>query len=140
MKRTVIESASLPSKTGQPDIRCSLWPRIVQALASPAAWWASLGMLMVYAVLYLAICFLPLAGLHNSASPVNQAAGWGNKAGMTCNWYLNRRQLRADLHTTFEVVRYVLSPDLDYSGSPVRPSTMPYLSATTNWGTNMPRV
>ena len=140
MKRTAIESAPVPSKFSRQDTRCPLWPRFARALAGRAALWTCFGMLLLNTVLYLAICFLPLAALHNSASPASRLVGWGSAPGMTCNWYLTHRQWRADLRTTFEVARYVFSPELDYSASPVQPNSMPYLSSTTNWGTNMPRV
>jgi hypothetical protein len=140
MKRTVIESAPVPSHNGRQCARYPLWPRIVRALASPAAWWSCFAMLMLFGVLHLAICLLPLASLHNSASPTTKLIGWGYQPGMTCNWYLRHGQWRADLRTSMEIVRYVFSTDLDYSASPLQPNTMPYLSATTNWGTNMPRV
>jgi hypothetical protein len=140
MKATATESAPVRSESGRSDPRCPVWPRVVRALTSPAAWWTCLGMLMLNAVIYVTSCVLPSAPLGASAPQAGWLVGWGYAPGMTCNWYLNHGQWRADLRTAVEVARYIFSPDLDFWGSPRQLNAGPFLSATTNGGKNVPHV
>jgi hypothetical protein len=59
---------------------------------------------------------------------------------MTWGRYLRGGQWKADLRTTLEELRYILSPDLDNWSQPILPPPAPVLSAATNSGTNMPKA
>jgi hypothetical protein len=109
MNRTGVGSTPR-SKSGPQDPEDPLWLRALQALACPAAQWAGLGMLTLIAVLCLATCLAPVALVNVSTGQVSWLVGWGGTPRMTCDWYFRHGQWRADISTTLQVVRFVLSP------------------------------
>jgi hypothetical protein len=68
-------------------------------------------MLTLIAMLCLTTCFAPLASVNVSTGQVSWLVGWGGTPRMTCDWYFRRSQWRADISTTLEVVRFILSPE-----------------------------
>ena len=140
ISRLGFHSAGERAQAGRSAPKNPLWRRIVLAAASPAARWAGIGTLTLMAVLIVATFLMPVVGPGGASIPGLGLVGWGYPSGMTCDWYLRHRQWQADVRTTVAVVRYVLSPDFDSMGSRDLPPNVPFLSATTNRGTNLPPV
>jgi hypothetical protein len=140
MDTTAVGSASVRSKCRRQDTNGPLWLRLVQALVSPAARWAGLGMLTLNVLVCLVACWFPGSPPGTATGQSSSLVSWGYPPGMTSDWYLKHRQWRADLRTTLEVAKYVFSPEFDSWGSPDLRQTGPFLSATTNHGTTLPSV
>ena len=96
--------------------------------------------MLLIAVLFLAALFAPDSPGNSSPHAGHWFSGWGCPPGKTFHWYVSDGQLKADARTALAIVQYVVSPELDPWTPPVVPQPGPFLSATTNSGTNMPKV
>jgi hypothetical protein len=101
---------------------------------------AGVAAVLLIAVLFLGALFSPDSRGSSSPDPGNGFSGWGCPPGKTFHWYVSDGQLMADVRTALAIVRYVLSPELEPRIPPVVPQHAPFLSATTNSGTNIPKV
>jgi len=101
---------------------------------------AGTAIVTLIALLFLAVWWAPGTPETSLAAAGKVYSGWGWPPGKTFQWYLSEGQWKADARTALAVVQFVLSRDPDPSTPPVVPQAAPFLSATTNSGTNMPNV
>ena len=95
---------------------------------------------MLIAVVFLEVWWAPNPPRNSSPGPGNGFTGWGSPPGRNFQWYVSHGQLKADARTALAMLEYVLSPERDLWAAPVVAPPAPFLSATTNSGTNVPRV
>jgi hypothetical protein len=101
---------------------------------------SGVAVVLLIAVLFLAAWTAPDSPGTSSPGTANGFSGWGCPPGKTLYWYVNEGQFKADARTALAIAQYVLSPEFGPRITPVVPQIAPFLSATTNSGTNMPRV
>jgi len=141
MIETTVSPSWAPPKSGQPGVNRS--PALRPSLALVKRFgppFSGVAVLTLITVLFLAAWTAPHSPRKPSPGRANGFSGWGCPPGKTLYWYVNDGQLKADARTALAIARYVLSPDFDPWITPVVPQPAPFLTATTNSATNMPRV
>jgi len=141
MIETMLSSTPAHPNSGPQAPICSPAPRSSLALLEilgPRC--AAIAVVMMTVVLFLTAWFAPDSPGTSSSSAWNRYSGWGCPPGKTLCWYVRDGQWKADARTAAAMLRYVLTPEFDPRIPPIVPQSTPFLSATTNSGTNVPKV